>query len=66
MGECHGDGVRCLGNLPGDPGSKQKNTQIHSNMKPRYLAPLVVLAFAAPALADHPAVLKDQLLGIKS
>ena len=66
MGECHGDGVRWLGNLSGDPGSKQKNTQIHSNMKPRYLAPLVVLAFAAPALAHHPAVLKDQLLGIKS
>ena len=63
MGECHGDGVRCLGNLPGDPGSKQKNTQIHSNMKLKYLT---VLAFAAPALADHPAVLKDQLLGIKS
>ena len=60
MGECHGDGVRCLGDLPGDPGSKQKNTQIHSNMKLKYLTPLAVLAFAAPALADHPAVLKDQ------
>ena len=60
MGECHGDGVRCLGDLPGDPGSKQKNTQIHSNMKLKYLTPLAVLAFAAPALADHPALLKDQ------
>ena len=52
--------VRCLGNLPGDPGSKQKNTHMQSNMKLKYLTPLAVLAFAAPALADHPVVLKDQ------
>ena len=29
-------------------------------MKLKYLTPLAVLAFVAPALADNPAVLKDQ------
>jgi FKBP-type peptidyl-prolyl cis-trans isomerase FklB len=47
------------GNLPGDRVQKKEHPDL-LQMKLKYLTPLTVLAFVAPALADNPTVLKDQ------
>jgi FKBP-type peptidyl-prolyl cis-trans isomerase FklB len=48
------------GNHSGDRARNKKNIPILFQMKLKYLTPLLTLALAAPAFADHPSILKDQ------